>query len=83
MPARVRSGRCRASGSRARRRPPVSPKSAQSRIWWVFFASYLIGAIKDATGSYPVSLIPLMVLCIAGTAALIRQAGYAARTRAA
>jgi MFS transporter, ACS family, tartrate transporter len=48
-----------------------------------FFASYLIGAIKDATGSYPVSLIPLMVLCIAGTAALIRQAGHAARTRAA
>jgi ACS family tartrate transporter-like MFS transporter len=48
-----------------------------------FFASYLIGAIKDATGSYPVSLIPLMVLCVAGTAALIRQAGHAARTRAA
>jgi cyanate permease len=48
-----------------------------------FFASYLIGAIKDATGSYPASLIPLMVLCIAGTAALVRQASHASRTRTA
>jgi len=36
-----------------------------------FFASYLIGAIKDATGSYPLSLVPLMLLCAAGTVALI------------
>jgi ACS family tartrate transporter-like MFS transporter len=36
-----------------------------------FFASYLIGAIKDATGSYPLSLAPLMLLCAAGTVALI------------
>jgi MFS family permease len=36
-----------------------------------FFASYLIGTIKDATGSYPLSLAPLMLLCAAGTVALI------------
>jgi nitrate/nitrite transporter NarK len=36
-----------------------------------FFASYLIGVIKDATGSYPLSLVPLMLLCAAGTVALI------------
>jgi MFS family permease len=36
-----------------------------------FFASYLIGAIKDATGSYPLSLMPLMALCAVGTIALI------------
>ena len=36
-----------------------------------FFASYLIGYIKDATGSYPLSLVPLMALCAAGTLALV------------
>lgn len=36
-----------------------------------FFASYLIGMIRTATGSYPISLLPLMLLCLAGTAALI------------
>ena len=36
-----------------------------------FFASFLIGWIKDATGSYPLSLMPLMALCAFGTIALI------------
>jgi nitrate/nitrite transporter NarK len=45
-----------------------------------FFASYLIGVIRDWTGSYPLSLVPLMLLCAAGTAALVR---LAVRPRAA
>ena len=40
-----------------------------------FFASYLIGAIRDTTGSYPLALTPLMALCAAGTAALAWIAG--------
>ena len=39
-----------------------------------FFASYLIGAIRDATGSYPLALLPLMLLCLAGTAAIVHLA---------
>ena len=40
-----------------------------------FFASYLIGAIRDSTGSYPLALTPLMALCAAGTVALAWIAG--------
>ena len=39
-----------------------------------FFASYLIGAIRDWTGSFPLALIPLMLLCLAGTVAIVRLA---------
>jgi MFS transporter, ACS family, tartrate transporter len=31
-----------------------------------FGASYLIGAIKDATGSYPIAIMPIAALCLAG-----------------
>lgn len=31
-----------------------------------FFASYLVGAIKDATGSYPLAIMPIAALCVAG-----------------
>ena len=31
-----------------------------------FFASYLIGAIKDATGSFPIAIMPIAALCGAG-----------------
>jgi ACS family tartrate transporter-like MFS transporter len=31
-----------------------------------FGASYLIGAIKDATGSYPLAIMPIAALCLAG-----------------
>jgi nitrate/nitrite transporter NarK len=38
-----------------------------------FFASWLIGTIKDATGSYPLALTPLMLLCLAGTIAMVMR----------
>jgi sugar phosphate permease len=44
-----------------------------------FFASYLIGAIRDATGSYPLSLLPLMLLCMAGTGAIVFLAAVTKR----
>jgi ACS family tartrate transporter-like MFS transporter len=31
-----------------------------------FFASALIGAIRDATGSYPIAMLPVAGLCLAG-----------------
>jgi ACS family tartrate transporter-like MFS transporter len=31
-----------------------------------FGASYLIGAIKDATGSYPLAIMPIAALCLGG-----------------
>jgi ACS family tartrate transporter-like MFS transporter len=31
-----------------------------------FFASALIGAIRDATGSYPIAIMPIAALCFAG-----------------
>jgi MFS transporter, ACS family, tartrate transporter len=39
-----------------------------------FFASYLIGAIRDATGSYPLALVPLLIMCVIATLALILEA---------
>jgi sugar phosphate permease len=36
-----------------------------------FGANYLIGAIKDATGSYPLSLMPIMVLSAIGAVAVV------------
>ena len=36
-----------------------------------FGANYLIGAIKDTTGSYPLSLMPIMVLSAIGAVAVV------------
>ena len=36
-----------------------------------FAANYLIGAIKDATGSYPLSLMPIMALSAIGAVAVV------------
>jgi D-galactonate transporter len=36
-----------------------------------FASNYLIGAIKDATGSYPLSLMPIMVLSAIGAVAVV------------
>jgi len=36
-----------------------------------FGANYLIGAIKDATGSYPLSLMPIMALAAVGAVAVV------------
>jgi nitrate/nitrite transporter NarK len=36
-----------------------------------FVANYLIGAIKDATGSYPLSLMPIMLLSAMGAVAVV------------
>jgi nitrate/nitrite transporter NarK len=36
-----------------------------------FGANYLIGAIKDATGSYPLSLMPIMALSAIGAVAVV------------
>jgi sugar phosphate permease len=36
-----------------------------------FAANYLIGAIKDATGSYPLSLLPIMALSALGAVAVV------------
>ena len=36
-----------------------------------FGANYLIGAIKDATDSYPLSLMPIMVLSAIGAVAVV------------
>jgi len=36
-----------------------------------FAANYLIGAIKDATGSYPLSLMPIMALSAVGAVAVV------------
>lgn len=36
-----------------------------------FVANYLIGAIKDATGSYPLSLMPIMALSALGAVAVV------------
>ena len=36
-----------------------------------FFASYLIGAIKDATGSYPLAITPIAALCATGAIAVL------------
>ena len=38
-----------------------------------FFASYLIGTIRDASGSYPLALVPIMALCAVSTLALILE----------
>ena len=37
-----------------------------------FFASALIGAIKDATGSYPIATMPIAALCLVGAIAVFR-----------
>lgn len=37
-----------------------------------FAANYLIGAIKDATGSYPLSLLPIMALAAIAAGAVMR-----------
>jgi sugar phosphate permease len=36
-----------------------------------FFASYLIGAIRDATGSYPLATMPIAALCFAGVVGVL------------
>jgi nitrate/nitrite transporter NarK len=36
-----------------------------------FAGNYLIGAIKDATGSYPLSLMPIMALAAVGAVAVV------------
>jgi ACS family tartrate transporter-like MFS transporter len=36
-----------------------------------FLGTYLLGLIKDATGSYPLGLLPLVLLSVAGTIAVL------------
>lgn len=67
MPARVRSGPCLRNGSGPAPRPRALAQINALGNLSGFYFNYMIGWIKDETGSFPLAIMPIAAVAVIGT----------------